>query len=339
MQWRTASISCLVGILSWLSFSPVAAEAWFEFERSVEVRTPVELDLHLTAGDVYITRNNGNRLIIEGVKRVWGRDFDEAKRIADLIEIDVRQGGAQVVISTNYLPLSPKDRSLIGKKFDGGVAHYGNVDYRISAPAFAKINIHAKAAQIELVSIDGDVDIENGQGRIEIESVFGSVKIRQTSGDIVLANIEGAIDIENGDGDTRGEFLIGEVTLNQAEGEIDLKWVEGDIRIKSISATIQIRQLRGAIDLESQDGNVNIQTELDSPRDFFVRTGSGAIRFSVPEKSAGLLKIETESGTISTEMPISVEAMTANQLKGVFGRGGTQIELRSNSGDVTLAAF
>ena len=339
MQWRTASIPWLVGILFWLSCSPVAAEAWFEFEKSLEVQAAVELDLSLTAGDVYITRGNGNRLIIEGVKRVWGRDFEDAKRVADLIEIDVRQGGNQVVIATNYLPLSPEDKSLLGKKFENGAAHYGNVDYRITAPAFAKVVIHAKAAQIELASIDGDVSIENGHGRIEVKSLFGSLNIQQSSGDIELSNIEGVIDIENNSGGTRGEFLIGNVTLNQAEGEVDLKWVEGDIRIKSLSATVQIRQLQGAIDLENKDGNVYIQTELISPRDFFVRTGSGAIRFSVPEKSAGTLKIETESGVISTELPISVEAMTANQLKGVFGRGGTQIELRSNSGDVTLAAF
>lgn len=339
MQRRTVGISCLVSILFWLAHSPVAAEAWFEFEKSLEVQAAVELDLTLTAGDVYITRGSGNRLIIEGVKRVWGRDFTEAKRVADLIEIDVRQGGNQVVITTNYLPLSPGDRSLLGKKFENGAAHYGNVDYRITAPAFAKITIHADAAQIELTSIDGDVSIENGHGRIKVESLFGSLKIRQTSGDIELANIEGVIDVETKSGGTRGEFLIGEVTLNQAEGEVDLKWVEGDIRIKSVSATIQIRQLRGAIDLENKDGDVYIQTDLNSPRDFFVRTGSGAIRFSVPEKSAGTLKIETKSGVISTEIPISVEAMTANQLKGVFGRGGTQIELRSTSGDVTLAAF
>lgn len=339
MRWRTICISWLVGILFWLSWSTVEAEAWFEFEKSLEVHAAVELDLTLTAGDVYITRGAGNRVIIEGVKRVWGRDFEDAKRVADLIEIDIRQGGNQIVIVTNYLPLSPDDRSLLGKKFENGAAHYGNVDYRITAPAFAKVTIHAKAARIELTSIDGDVSIENGHGRVEIESLFGSLKIRQTTGDIELANIEGAIDIENNSGDTHGEFLIGDVTLNQAEGEVDLKWVEGDIRIKSLSAVIKIRQLKGAIDLENKDGDVYIQTELNSPRVFFVRTGSGAIRFSVPEKSAGTLKIETKSGVISTELPISVEAMTANQLKGVFGRGGTQIELRSNSGDVTLAAF
>ncbi|MDH3889946.1 MAG: DUF4097 domain-containing protein [candidate division Zixibacteria bacterium] len=339
MQWRTATISWLVGILLWLSYSPVVAEAWFEFEKSLEVHSAVELDLSLTAGDVYITKGSGNRLIIEGVKRVWGRDFEDAKRVADLIEIDVRQGGNQVVIATNYLPLDPDDKSLLGKKFENGAAHYGNVDYRITAPAFAKVVIHAKAAQIELSSVNADVAIENGHGSVRVESLFGPLRVRQTSGDIDLANIEGAVDIENGSGDTRCEFLIGDVTLNQAEGEVDLKWVEGDIRIKSLSAAVQVRQLQGAIDLENNDGNVYIQTELNSPRDFFVRTGSGAIRFSVPEKSAGALKIETESGVISTELPISVEAMTANQLKGVFGRGGTQIELISSSGDVTLAAF
>ena len=117
MHRRTASISWLVGFLFWLSFSSVAAEAWFEFEKSFEVHSAIELDISMTAGDVYITRSNGDHLIIEGVKRVWGRDFEDAKRVADLIDIDVQHGGNQFVINTNYLPLNPDDRSLLGDKF------------------------------------------------------------------------------------------------------------------------------------------------------------------------------------------------------------------------------
>ena len=62
---------------------------------------------------------------------------------------------------------------------------------------------------------------------------------------------------------------------------------EGDIRIKSSSATITIQQSRGAIDLITLSGKVKIQTELDSPRDYFVETNSGSITFIIPEASSG----------------------------------------------------
>ncbi len=430
---HSVGIAALVMFASMMTPSCADAEAWFEFEKTLEVTAPIHLELSLTAGDVYITQGSGDRVVIKGIKRVWGQEWGDAKRVADLIQIEMKQGGNQVTIATNYLPLGDEDRSLLGKKFEGGVSHYGNVDYHITAPAFERVTIRAKAAQIELVSIDADISIDNSSGSVNGESLFGSLMIRQLSGEIDIQNVEGPIDIKNGSdvthgkypvgpltiriqnvegsidienesgvvngeslsgslkirqlsgdidiqnvegsinikngsdvthgknqggpltiriqnvegsidienrsGVTHGEFLVGPLSIRQAEGEIDLRWIEGDIRIKSVSSTVRIQQVSGAIDLESDDGDVYVRTELDSPRDYFVQTGSGAIVFSVPQRSAGALRMETKSGVIATELPVAVQSMTDNYLEGVFGRGGIRIELSSNSGDVTLAAY
>lgn len=102
---------------------------------------------------------------------------------------------------------------------------------------------------------------------------------------------------------------------------------------------ITIQQSRGAIDLVTLSGEVNIQTELDSPRDYFVETNSGSITFIIPEASSGVLNIETQSGDVQTEMPVAVKSVSRNQLVGEFGRGGPTIRLSSSSGDVTVALY
>ena len=157
--------------------------------------------------------------------------------------------------------------------------------------------------------------------------------------DIELSSIEGEIQVDNTAGKTRGEFLFGPVTVRQQQGEIDLRWVEGDIRIKSSSARITIQQSRGAIDLTTLTGEVKIQTELDSPRDYLVETNSGSITFIIPEASSGVLNIETLSGDVQTEMPVAVKSISRNRLVGEFGRGGPTIRLSSSSGDVTVALY
>ena len=102
---------------------------------------------------------------------------------------------------------------------------------------------------------------------------------------------------------------------------------------------ITIQQSRGAIDLVTLSGEVNIQTELDSPRDYLVETNSGSITFIIPEGSSGVLNIETQSGDVQTEMPVAVKSVSRNQLVGEFGRGGPTIRLSSSSGDVTVALY
>ena len=96
-------------------------------------------------------------------------------------------------------------------------------------------------------------------------------------------------EINNENGNTKGEFIFGDVTIKQPTGKIDLQWIEGDIRLKSLSAVIDVNQVRGALDITSQTGDVYIRTELDSPRNYFVKTNSGSVKFKIPEMSPILL--------------------------------------------------
>ena len=159
------------------------------------------------------------------------------------------------------------------------------------------------------------------------------------AGRIELSSIQSRIDIKNKRGSVQAEFVTGPITVHQEVGPIDLQWVEGDIRIKSEIGRIWIKQIQGALDLATIEGYVSVQTELNSPRNYFVQTRSGQIEFLVPQRSSGQLTIETHKGEISTEVPIAIKSATKTRLKGEFGVGGPKIEISSVSGDVIVASY
>ena len=294
----------IVGGLFWLAITGAwAAEYTFNYQKIIDIEQPVVLHLSLVRGSVYISGSEDDRLIIEAVKSIRATDEDEAEEVADHIEIKVEVLPEKIDINTNYLRMLSRSPSFWQKVLGAGSDSYGSVDYRISLPLKSSVQIRSMAADIELSSIEGEIQIDNTAGK------------------------------------THGEFLFGPVTVRQPQGKIDLRWVEGDIRIKSSSATITIQQSRGAIDLVTLSGEVNIQTELDSPRDYFVETNSGSFTFLIPEASSGVLNIETQSGDVQTEMPVAVKSVSHNRLVGEFGRGGPTIKLSSSSGDVTVALY
>ena len=293
-----------VGGLLWLAVTGVwAAEYTYSYQKIIDIEQPVVLHLSLVRGSVYISGSEDDRLIIEAVKRIRATDENEAEEVADHIEIKVEVSPEKIDINTNYLRMLSRSPSFWQKVLGAGSDSYGSVDYRISLPLKSSVQIRSMAADIELSSIEGEIQVDNTAGK------------------------------------TRGEFLFGPVTVRQPQGEIDLRWVEGDIRIKSSSARITIQQSRGAIDLITLSGEVKIQTELDSPRDYLVETNSGSITFIIPEASSGVLNIETQSGDVQTEMPVAVKSVSRNRLVGEFGRGGPTIRLSSSSGDVTVALY
>jgi len=298
------AIIIAAGALLWLVGSSALAEEYtFSYQKIIDTEQPVVLHLGLVRGSVYISGHDDDRLIIEAVKRVRATDEDEAEEVADHIEIKVVVLTEKVNITTNYLRMFSRKPSFWQKVIGAGSDSYGSVDYNISLPFKSSVQISSMAADIELSSIEGEIQIDNTVGR------------------------------------THGEFLFGPVTVRQPQGEIDLRWVEGDIRIKSSSGRVIIEQSRGAIDLSTLTGNVKIQTELDSPRDYFVETTSGSITFLIPETSSGVLNIETQSGDIQTEMPVTIKSISRNRLEGEFGRGGPKITLSSSSGDVIVALY
>ncbi|MFQ6008611.1 MAG: DUF4097 domain-containing protein [Candidatus Zixiibacteriota bacterium] len=304
LQSLTATVLFVGGSLLLLVAREAEADEFaYQYQKIIEAEAPVLLHLNLVRGKVHISGGEEGQVIIEAVKRVRAANEEEAEEVADHIEIRVASSASDVTINTNYLKMLSRSPSFWQKVLGSGSDSYGTVDYTISVPARSSIGIKSMAADIE------------------------------------LSNIEGEIVIDNTVGSTRGEFLFGPITVRQSQGEIDLQWIEGDIHVRSSSSTVAIKQVHGAIDVFTQTGNVNIQTELTSPRDYFVETTSGAITFSIPEAASGLLRMETQEGAIQTEVPIIIKSVAHRRVVGEIGMGGPTITLSTLSGDVTLARY
>ncbi len=288
-----------------LSVMPTqAAEYTFENQKIIDIAEPLTIDLNMFKGKVTVIGNQTDNVIIEAVKIVRASNRDEAEEVADHIEIKVTPKGNHIEIATNYLRMINRSESF-WNKFLGtsGAEAYGAVEYFISVPTQTSISITGMETEIEVSSLEGDIEIKNSSGTFHAEYIYGAV------------------------------------TVSQPIGNIALDWIEGDIRVKSNSSKIRIKQVKGAIDLATYSGEVHIETELDSPKDYYIETTSGKIIFSLPSLAAGELKVETETGKIATEVPVVVKSVSRKKLVAKFGDGGPTIHIVSTTGDVDVTQF
>ncbi len=300
---RLRFLFTIIGLIS-LAATVGASEYTFDYQKTLDVSAPAELNLYVVKGNVVVKGGAEDKILIEAVKTVAGSSRDEAEEVADHIEIKVRQDGPRVNVETNYLKMVNRSSSFWSKLFGtSGSTSYGSVNFTVTVPNRTSVSIMCLDGQVELSSLEGEVLVENSSGS------------------------------------SRGEYLFGPVTLIQETGDIELNWIEGDIKIKSTSSKISIIQVRGSIDLTTSAGIVNIQTELDSPKDYYVETTSGSIVFSVPTSSSGMLNIATESGEITSEVPITVKSVSRKRLVGEFGVGGPTVSLSSSTGNVDVVLY
>ncbi len=304
-QVRTTILLMMV-LLCFGSFSVRAGEYTFQYQKIVDTKQqPISLDLSMVSGNVTITGNSDDgRVTIDAVKTVRGSHREEAEEVADHIEIHVTSDNNSVKIETNYLKMIDRKPSFWSKIFGTSSNNsYGMVDYHISVPSRTSVTINSMEALIELSSLEGEMNITNSSGA------------------------------------THGEYLFGPITISQPVGEVDLKWIEGDVRVKSTSSRISIQQTRGAVDVATYSGSVKVQTQLDSPKNYYVETMSGSVDFTVPTYSAGVLHIETKSGEIKSDIPIAIKSVSRRRLVGEFGGGGPTISIYSTTGDVDIKQF
>jgi DUF4097 and DUF4098 domain-containing protein YvlB len=329
----------------------------FDYQKNIDVSGNTELSISNTSGTIEIVGVAVDSISVNAAKNVRASDQEEAEVVAEHIEIAVKRQKNRVSVQTRYHKMRGKADSFWDKLLGTGSDSFGSVDYSITVPLECRINIESIAGNISvsntagylaIIGNSGDIDLENTKGGIGIESLSGDIAIAEAEGDIdissgstdiKLSSITGAIDIRSTSGDKEATYLSGPLTISQASGAIDLKYLNGDLRIKSSSGKINIEQESGAVDIISYSGDANVKTELYTERDLYIETASGNISLSVPEMSSGTVKIETVSGDINAELPMSVRTFSHRKMEGRFGSGGPRISLVTTSGSITIRGY
>ncbi len=350
-------ILCLSIVFLIIAAVSYGKEYRFDYQKEILVTEKSSMSLSNISGGIEIVGVPGDKVIVRAIKIIQADKASEAEERAGLIEIEVKKTGNHIDVATDYLKESNRPRSFWEKLFGSDFDSYGSVDYTISVPPECRVEVESVSgdmaisdlkSDIDISSTSGDISLHNIQGMIEISAVSGDLEMADISGDIDISStssdmrldsINGMIDIRSTSGDLRGTKINGSVSLSQTSGDVRLAGLSGDLRLKSTSGDIVIGQESGGIDVVTYSGDVEIQTKLDSPKDYYVETTSGMIVFAVPQSSAGSIRMETDTGRIRTELSLDNKSRSKHRMAGNFGEGGPKISLSTHSGDITLEAY
>jgi hypothetical protein len=176
------------------------------------------------------------------------------------------------------------------------------------------------------ISIDYEMEVpvatalnsQSGSGDLTVEGIHGSVEGRSGSGDIKIHDIQGRVQIHTGSGDAKFEQITGErVEIETGSGDVDL------------------RQLHAALRVETGSGD--IYAEGEPKGDWALRTGSGGVVIRLPAETGLDLDAHTNSGDISTGLPVTVQGSVGHgELHGKVRGGGVRLEVRTGSGDISI---
>lgn len=201
-----------------------------------------------------------------------------------------------------------------------GAGLHAYADLRVVVPQGRDVVLRLAAGEVTVANVNGRLQIDTGSGDLTAGSVRGTLALETGSGSVRLTGFDGSeLSIDTGSGSVSGE--------NLRASKIDIDTGSGDITVKGASAS----------ELSLSTGSGAVTSDLGAEtRTVSVDTGSGDVTLQAPATLGAVLNIETGSGGIDSDFPVSITRHSSDHMQGQIGDGRGRISIDTGSGEVRL---
>jgi hypothetical protein len=210
------------------------------FNKTVPLRPGSEVRLTNVNGGVTFDAWDRDEVKIEAEKRVKAGSDSEAKRIMDLVRIEVAQDAQGVRIETK---LPRRGNGFFDWIF--GNESSASVTYRIHVP---------RRAGLDVETVNGAVTVTGTRGKAKMETTNGAIAVTDVQGDLELETVNGGIDVHRSAGALRATTTNGSIDAELSDFPDD-----SDLRFETTNGRVSLRLPRDArlsIDAATTNGRV-----------------------------------------------------------------------------------
>jgi hypothetical protein len=278
---------------------------------SALIATPLHAQRYTTADSVSVWRGRLPEGGMLTVKNIVG-DITVVESRDDRVEVRAeklargRGDPADVAFDVRE---SPSNTTICTVYRGESVCDSGNfnntrvsVRYTVAMPAGVRLRASTGNGQLSVEKAGAQVELTTGNGPIHIGETGGRVTATTGNGDVEIESANGPVRVTSGNGRIFVSTASGPVSANTGNGDID-------VRMKAVST--------------------------DADMDF--RSGSGAVRVTLPPDFNGDVDASTGNGDLRTDFAIRlVGRLDPQHMRGTIGNGGRMIHLSTGNGRLEI---
>lgn len=255
--------------------------------------------------------------LISGRIRVTGWDRPDVK-----VSASIDRGTLRLDANSSRVSLSvdQSDDDHRGRRHD-----IGDATYDVTVP---------RGSRLILEAVSGDINASGSQGSIEASSVSGTVDVAAGVGDVSVESVSGSVHAAQVNGNLRAESVSGDVRVESVTGNVEASTVSGNIRLVGV----QSKDVRA----ETVSGNIVYSGSIDPGGRYSFESHSGTLRLNIPRGAGAQFSVETFSGDITTDFPVTVPAGGSIRKEGrmefTTGDGRARITAQTFSGRIVITS-
>ncbi|WP_461206746.1 DUF4097 family beta strand repeat-containing protein [Clostridium sp. DL1XJH146] len=132
------------------------------------------------------------------------------------------------------------------------------------------------------------------------------------------------------------ENYNGKIEINTVSSDLDIGEIKvEELKIGAVSGDITIESLQGELYAQTISGDVKVNFE-ELLNDISFNTTSGELSIKVPDDSNFTFNLNTVSGEVDSDLPISFNSNSKTNIQGKVGNGQYNIKCSSVSGNINI---
>jgi DUF4097 and DUF4098 domain-containing protein YvlB len=200
----------------------------------------------------------------------------------------------------------------------------GDARFEVTVPAGTRVLAN---------SISGPITVRGAKGEIDVNSVSGSVIVVDAARKVKAASVSGNVDVSQ---------VVGDLRASSVSGRVEVLDVNGDIETESVSGRISITGARSKyVRAGSVSGRITYAGTFDPSGTYEFKSHSGSLRLVLPADVGAQLRIETFSGSIDSDFPVTLQPTSTGRsstrnIEFKIGDGRSRIVAETFSGQIKI---
>jgi hypothetical protein len=299
----------------------LAAEG--RFERTLQVGSPATVSITAGSGNITVTRGAAGTVTVRG--RITDNEW-------------YGEGAAAAIRQVEQNPpiLQQGDTITIGKIDDPDIQRKLTISYEVTVPEATDLAAKSGSGDVVAQGLGRGATLTSGSGSITASDIGGALSASTGSGSLTIDRVRGDLRAKSGSGDIRARGIGGAATAETGSGDIRVEVSgTGEVSVSSGSGDLEVAGVRGALRAKAASGDVTVQ---GTPAvGWEVRSASGDVELTLPAEAAFTLEARSNSGSIDTRTPVTVQGdLPKGTLRGAVRGGGPVVSVSTSSGDITI---
>ena len=137
-------------------------------------------------------------------------------------------------------------------------------------------------------------------------------------------------------GDVMLADTIGNADLRTNVGAVSVKNVVGDLQLYASTGNITVTNaLVGALNTRTSNGAITFAGSLGTGP-HTLESDHGNIRLSLPKDSTFAFDLQTDRGTIQSDLPLAFTSDLKSRKRGTLNHGGARLTINAHNGNIAL---